>query len=152
MKDIKNYEGIYAVTEDGRVWSYRSKRFLAPQLAGKGYLKVELYKKGHKKASVFVHRLVAEAFIPNPDSLPEVNHKDEDKTNNNISNLEWITRQANVAYSNSKAIRCIELNRIFNSIIEAERALNLCHENICKVLKGKLAHTGGYHFEYVLER
>lgn len=149
MKDIKNYEGLYAVTEDGRIWSYRSKKFLVPQVAGQGYLKVELYKKGHKKASLFVHRLVAEAFIPNPDNLPEVNHKNEDKTKNEVSNLEWMSHQANVAYSNAKAIRCIELNRVFNSVIDAERALNLRHENICKVLKGKLAYTGGYRFEYI---
>ncbi len=111
-------------------------------------MKVELYKSG-KKTSLFVHRLVATAFLSNPDNLPEVNHKDEDKTNNDISNLEWMTRQANVAYSNAKAIRCIELNKVFTSVIEAERSLSLCHENICKVLKGKLAHTGGYRFEYI---
>lgn len=148
MKDIKNYEGLYAVTEDGRVWSYKNSKWLKPLPCGQGYLKVELYK-NKKKTSFFVHRLVAIAFLPNPENLPDVNHKDEDKTNNDISNLEWMTRQANVAYSNAKAIRCIELNKVFNSIIEAERQLKVRHENICKVLKGKLAHTGGYHFEYV---
>ena len=148
MKDIKNYEGIYAITEAGEIWSYRSKKFLIPQRCGSGYLRVELYK-NRKKTNFLVHRLVAETYLANPDNLPEVNHLDECKTNNCVSNLEWSTRQANVAYSNAKAIRCIELDKVFSSITEAERALHLCHENICKVLKGKEAHTGGYHFEYI---
>ena len=74
MKDIKGYEGLYAVTSCGRVWSYRRNKFLAPATIKSGYNYVNLYKDGKKKFCR-VHRLVAEAYIPNPDNLPQVNHK-----------------------------------------------------------------------------
>ena len=86
MKDIKDYEGLYAITEDGRIWSYRSNRFLKPYVR-KGYLRVKLYINGVEK-DFSIHRLVAFAYLPNPDNLPEVNHKDENKQNNCVDNLE----------------------------------------------------------------
>lgn len=86
MKDIKNYEGLYAITSCGRVWSYRNQMFLKPANAGKGYLKVGLSKNGFLE-QCYVHRLVAEAYIPNPLGLPEVNHLDEIKSHNYVNNL-----------------------------------------------------------------
>ena len=86
MKDIRNYENMYAITDDGRVWSYKTNKFLTPWL-NRGYLQVSLYNNGIEK-KFSIHRLVAEAYIPNPDNKPQVNHKDEDRTNNTVENLE----------------------------------------------------------------
>jgi hypothetical protein len=88
MEDIKGYEGLYAVTSCGRVWSYRSKKFLKPKEDKNGYLSVGLRLNG-KQDRRYIHRLVAEAYIPNPAALPQVNHKDEIKSHNYINNLEW---------------------------------------------------------------
>ena len=101
MKDIIGYEGQYAVTEDGKVWSYKTKRFLVTSVHRNGYIKVSLWK-NNKQKTYFMHRLVAEAFIPNPDNLPQVNHKDENKTNNCVSNLEWCTHKYNNNYGSKR--------------------------------------------------
>lgn len=69
MRDIPSYEGLYAATEDGRIWSYRSKKFLKPRLTKKGYYRVVLYKDGKGK-DFYIHRLIAEAYLDNPENLP----------------------------------------------------------------------------------
>ena len=97
IKDIKGYEGLYGVTEDGKVYSYTSKKFLKRTLDIEGYEQVILYKNKHRK-TYKVHRLVALAYIPNPNNFPQVNHRDENKTNNNVSNLEWCTAKYNSNY------------------------------------------------------
>ena len=93
MEKIKDFEK-YSITRDGRVWSWHRNLFLSPGLAGKGYPMVVLFKDG-KPHNRLVHRLMAQAYIPNPDSKPEVNHKDGDKTNNFLNNLEWVTSHEN---------------------------------------------------------
>lgn len=98
MKDIKGYEGLYAIHEDGRVWSYpkklsRGNKFIGTNIKG-AYKSVALVK-NKKIEMVNVHRLVAEAFIPNPENLKYINHKDGNKHNNNVSNLEWCTASEN---------------------------------------------------------
>jgi hypothetical protein len=98
MKSIKGYEGLYAVTRDGKVWSHRSNMFLTPIYNKDGYLKVNLYDNDGKMRTYLVHRLVAIAFIPNPDNLPEINHKDEVKDHNCVDNLEWTTHVDNINY------------------------------------------------------
>src|ERR1051326_3026154 len=101
MKDIEGLEGLYAVTEDGRVWSYPKKgarhngRFCKMHMTRKGYSCVSLRKTMHAT----VHRLVAKAFIPNPLHLPEVNHKNGVKTDNRVENLEWCTSSENKRHS-----------------------------------------------------
>ena len=78
----------YLVSEDGQVWSEKSQKFLKPALDKDGYVKYTLSVQG-KPIYIRAHRLVAETFIPNPQNLPCINHKDENKLNNHISNLEW---------------------------------------------------------------
>lgn len=97
MLDVKGYEGLYGVTKDGKVYSYISNKFLKPGVERGGYLCVILCKNGKKK-HYKVHRLVAMTYIENPNNYPHINHKDEDKTNNNVSNLEWCTAKYNNNY------------------------------------------------------
>ena len=97
FRDIPGYEGLYEVSNLGRVRSLETERILKPSKNTWGYLFVSLYKNGIKKA-VRIHRLVALAFIPNPDNLPCINHKDEDKTNNTVDNLEWCDDKYNANY------------------------------------------------------
>ena len=91
---IKGYENIYEVSDKGRVKSLKfgKERILKLGITTDGYLMVKLLKNGEKK-NLLVHRLVAQTFIPNPDNLPEVNHKDENKENNSVQNLEWCDRK-----------------------------------------------------------
>ena len=97
MKDIPGYESLYAITEDGKVWSYKNKRFLKTRKGSDDYIRAYLCK-DKKGFNVLVHRLVAMTYLPNPDNLPEVNHKDENPSNPHVSNLEWCTREYNINY------------------------------------------------------
>lgn len=152
MKDIKNYEGLYAATEDGRIWSYKRKKFLKPIDNGFGYYRVDLCKDGKAKRFL-VHRLIAETFLPNPENKPCINHKDENKSNNALSNLEWATYKENNNYGTHnekirKKVICIETQEVFNSITEAAKAINKSTGNICDCLKGKHKTCAGYHWAY----
>jgi hypothetical protein len=102
-KPVVGYEGLYFFTNDGEVTNADGS--VMKQYVKKGcgtcYKSVSLYKDGQYKRK-YVHRLVAEAFIPNPNSLPIINHKDEDGTNNKVDNLEWCTNQYNVNYGTAR--------------------------------------------------
>lgn len=157
MKDILNYEGLYAITSCGKVWSYRSQKFLKPRKNNEGYLHVDLYKDGKRK-SYLIHRLVAEVYIPNPENKTDVNHKNEIPTDNYVNNLEWTTHKENMNYGNrnakiaaklSKPIYCVELNKVFPSTAEAGRQLGISNSHISKCCRGILKTCGGYHWNYL---
>ena len=164
-RDIKGYEGLYQVSNLGRVRSLNCRGhkgcigILTPRLDGKGYEMVALYKEG-KARNTKVHRLVAQAFIPNPNNYPQVNHKDEDKTNNNVDNLEWCTNEYNhnygtrnerVAKSLSKKVICITTGEIFNSMREACRKYDINTGRMTECCQGKRKTAGGYKWEYFKE-
>lgn len=120
-----------------------------------GYLQVQFYVNG-KHTSKMVHRLVAQTFIPNPNNLPQVHYKDGNKTNNNVSNLEWCTASYNAKYreKNGKALgvpvfainlATREVSK-FPSQKEASRIIGLYQPSINAVVKGRLKQTGGYWF------
>ena len=122
-KDIKGYEGKYQVSNYGRVKSlnYRhtgNEKLLKPILQTDGYLYVSLCKP-LKRFSI--HRLVAEAFIQNPDNLPEVNHKDENPTNNHVDNLEWCTNKYNINYgSRNKRVSESLSKKVYQYTLDGE--------------------------------
>lgn len=104
-KPIDGYEGLYEVSSDGRVRSlYRYKKELKPNIGRGGYYYIQLWNKGKGKC-VSIHRLVAEAFCDNPKRKPFVNHIDENKLNNNIENLEWVTHKENCNHGTAIARR-----------------------------------------------
>lgn len=148
-KDIEGYEGLYQVSNCGRVKSLKfgKEKFLKLRKYGRGYLSVDLCKDGKVKPFK-VHGLVAIAFIPNTENKPQVNHKDENKENNCVWNLEWCTNQYNKEYSSGKKILCVETNKVYPSAHEVERQTGINSGNIIKCCKGKLKTTGGYHWQY----
>lgn len=178
MKDIKGFEGLYGITEDGQVLNYKTQKFMKQRQDKDGYYRLSLTKDG-KQYTRFIHRLLAETFIPNPKNLPLLNHKDENKQNNSLDNLEWCSCWYNLTYSRnrelalekgvdfmgfekktnqkkpgsgiSKPVRCVELNIIYDSGAAAARELGLDASHISKVCRGKANTTGGYHFEFVQE-
>lgn len=100
---VKGYEN-YIVNEDGTIYSLFTNKILKPNITKTGYYTVELFNNfGSKRMTI--HRLVAKAFIPNPFNLPQVNHKDENKANNSVDNLEWCTAKENMNYGTAKMRR-----------------------------------------------
>ena len=149
-KDIKGYEGIYQVSNLGRVYNCRYNRLLStPTNRKKKYVDVALNKNGVAK-SYKVHRLVAEAFIPNPNNLPFVNHKDENPSNNCVDNLEWCTNEYNLNYGNahkkqalsrsiltpSQILKCYELMNKGYSMSDIGKIYGVSGQTISRVLTG----------------
>ena len=159
MVDIKGYEGKYAITSCGKVWSYKRKKFLKPIRNQKGYERVFL--STNKCGKNFpIHKLVATAYIPNPNNFPQINHKDENKENNSVNNLEWCTNKYNSNYGTRnirmarakwRKVLCIELNRIFDSEKQAEAELKIGVSRISECCSGKNKTAGGYHWKYLSE-
>ena len=161
-KDIKGYEGKYQISNKGRVKSLNYKRTGKEKILKlssdiNGYKKITLCKNSKQK-TYLIHKLVAEAFLPNPDNLPVVNHKDENKLNNNVENLEWCTQAYNVNYSHnnckSRKIICVETNEIFDSsqsVIDKMFDGKGYPSNIGNNLHGRTKSCYGYHFKYIDE-
>lgn len=112
-KPVVEYEGLYEVSNLGNVYSYKSDRNLKQSKDSNGYIRISLYKDG-KATGTLVHRLVAEAFIPNPNNYPIINHKDENPSNNDVENLEWCTYEYNNNYG-TRNKRISEANKGANS-------------------------------------
>jgi len=176
-KDIVGYEGLYQVSNLGRVKSlertinhktcygglYHVKgRILKSKLEKDGYYRIGLSKNKIKKY-YRINRLVAETFIPNPNNYPVVNHKDENKLNNRVDNLEWCSIKYNINYGTGIARRTktisIKINqydlndnfiKTWNSINEAVRFYN-GNTQICQCCKGKRKYASGYKWKYVDE-
>lgn len=149
MRDIPGFEGMYAATEDGRIYSYKRNIFLSPGGEPGNYMLVNL-SKNNKSKSYYVHRLVAMAFIDNPDNLVEVNHKDHVRDNNHVNNLEWVTKYDNLLDRNlGFPIRCIETGIIYPSINKACKELNIRQSNLTNHVNGKLKSVKKLHFEKV---
>ncbi|MGL5436590.1 MAG: HNH endonuclease signature motif containing protein [Lachnospiraceae bacterium] len=100
IKGVKNYEDLYGVDEQGNVWSYRNNLILKPYVNTGGYLRVNLCRRGKLKHK-YVHRLVAEAFLPNPRDHKVVNHINADPQDNRVENLEWCSQDYNIRHSRS---------------------------------------------------
>lgn len=150
MRDVKGFEGLYAVTSCGRVYSYKRKRFLQPYLNSNGYYYVTLMK-DNSKYQFRLHRLVADTYIPNPDNLETVDHIDSCKEHNYVGNLQWMTREENTVKAKSKPIRCLQNDKIYPSQKAAAQELGLDQGSISKVVRGIMKQTKGYSFEYVIE-
>lgn len=161
-KQIEDYPDYY-VSSLGRVrsqkkWHGTSSRLLTPSKTKKGYLCVGLCNDGKMKI-LLVHRLVASAFIPNPDCLPQINHKNEIKTDNRVENLEWCNNLYNMNYGTrterqiaktSKKVLCVETNTIYPSSAEASRQNPPIRQgNIILCCQGKNKTACGFHWRYI---
>lgn len=145
MRPVQGFEGLYEVDEYGNVYSkdkivnhptasYAVKRGkkLSPEKHSLGYLRVLLIDGDGKRCHRLIHRLVAEAYLPNPENLPQVNHKDGNKHNNNVDNLEWCTAQENNVHAVKNGLRtgekhgiyCVVNGMTFKSISHAARYFN----------------------------
>lgn len=168
-RDISDFEGLYQISSHGRINSLINQKVMKPRLKKNGYLQIGLYKKGEYKTFT-LHRLVAMAFIPNPDMLPYVNHKDENKQNNNVENLEWCTPSYNLHCGSaldklSKATRNRPnykkgIKKVFQyslegvfiaeypSVNEASRQTGIKQGTISSNCLGTSKSTHGYVFRY----
>lgn len=181
-KAIEGYEGKYQVSNLGRVRSVErigtrpnprtgkdmaypmKSRVITPKNHPQGY-KTVLLSKGGSREQFLLHRLVAQAFIPNPQNLPCVNHKDEDKTNNRADNLEWCSQQYNVNYGTGvermtksvhKRLRKIgqydmdgNLIATFTTSGEASRQTGISRSAISLALTGRHESSGDYRWRYI---
>lgn len=158
FKDIEGYEQLYQISNQGTVKSLgndktRKEKILIPTNNKDGYLYVGLSKQGKRK-NYYIHRLVAEAFLDNSNNLPEVNHKDENKTNNNLDNLEFCDRKYNINYGTrtqkiSKQVMCVETGVVYSSTMEVERQLGYFQTYIASVCNGKHKTAYKFHWCYV---
>ena len=171
-KDVAGYEGLYKVSNKGNIFSVERKnlrgrkiggRTLKPRYDKDGYLRVTLCKNGKQKTR-FIHRLVAGAFVPNPNGYSEINHRDENKVNNYANNLEWCTRKHNVNHgtlierssqARSKKVKAINIKTgeivKFNSTHDAGRK-GYDQSSVAKACKGVFYASGhlykGYEWRY----
>lgn len=156
-KDVPKFEGLYKVSNRGDVFSIKRNKVLAKQNHNSGYLMVRLYK-NKCGFSILIHRLVAKAFLPNPKKLPQVNHKDGNKKNNNVKNLEWVSCRDNTIHS-CKGLRSKKYKKriglhvykgekyigFFKNVNDICNSLNIDNrDKIYKHLQGRLKTFGGY--------
>lgn len=172
FKDIPGWEGLYAVSKDGRVWSFHSKKILKSKLRRDGYLNVVL-SRDLKTKTLMVHRLIALTYIANIENKSQVNHINGIKSDNRSENLEWTTPGENTRHAwenglckkvtgnknhrfgkvGNNAIKVINVTtgEVFDSVQYAADKYNLVFQNVHKVLKGQRNHCGGFKFKYLEE-
>jgi hypothetical protein len=153
LKALKGYEGKYSINSDGRVFSHHSNKYLKPaKHKDVRYFHVSLWSNGFG-SSFYVHRLVALTWIPNPNNLPEVNHKDGDVWNNKDTNLEWVTSSENSIHVVNLGLRVYtnrlsfgEFQECLQSVIDGESYLSLTQRVPYKVpyLSTKLREIARY--------
>ncbi len=159
-RDIKGYEGLYQVSNEGNVRSLKKGIILKAANVNNGYLAVQLWDNGIPKMKL-IHRLVAEAFIPNPDNLPQVNHKNEDKALNIVENLEWCSAKYNMNYGTAisrrvdKQSRQVEqLDSVTGELIRRWESTNECGRNgytqssVSQCCNGKRKQHKGYTWRF----
>ncbi len=168
-KPVKGYEDLYLVNDcgdviakprvvfNGRGTYVRSGHKLRPGKRGRGNLKYlfVVLSDGENTQAKSVHRIVAEAFLENPNNLPEVNHKDENSMNNAVENLEWCTRQYNMEYSKAKKVGQYtilgEKVAEYKSIVLASKITGIWQTSITNCLTGWSKSAGGYIWKYETE-
>lgn len=164
-REVYGFDVLYEVSNLGRVRTkYHGKsgygneyRYLIPLDNGNGYLRLNL-QSNQRPRTTYIHRLVAEAFVPNPNGYAEINHKDENKRNNRFDNLEWCehiyncnygTRNERTSRKNEKSIRCVETGIVYASLREAAEVMDIGVTAIGNCLKGRSKSCRGYTWEYV---
>lgn len=150
-KEITGFESCYAVSSKGRVKNLKNGKILKNVIDPHGYLRIKLGRGNMRR----IHRLVAQAFIPNPLNLPQINHIDECKTNNNVENLEWVSASQNVRHSAHQYSCNInqltldgELVKAWDSLSQIERDTGYFKQAINQVCKGRLRQAYGFRWEY----
>jgi hypothetical protein len=174
--EIKGYEGLYEISEDGKVYStgkgnstcpfYSEYREIPARKKPTGYLHIKLFKNGVRKY-YSIHRIVALNFIPNPENKPQVNHKDGNKSNNTVENLEWVTSKENIIHSienglqvnkksfdNTCSIQVVQLDlneniiKIWGSINDVKRELGYNSVGIIGCCKNKKKYKTAYGYKW----
>lgn len=175
FRKLKSLKFLYEINEDGVLRNVKSKKIIEGSIEKNGYRRVRIENKClNKVIRTSIHRLVAEAFISNPDNKPFVNHKDLNKLNNNVNNLEWVTHSENMkhAYANNvnveplrnysketrKKVICVEENKTFESVTAAAKWLVSCGKvsnvtsaisGISAVINGKRKTIGGFSWKTI---
>ena len=169
-REISGYEGIYTIDENATIINIVTKTIKHPSVGNHGYYQIDLHRNRERK-TLLVHRLMAETFLDNTENKRTVNHKDGNRLNNNLKNLEWATYSENhkhsydnlgrVAYMfgrygilnhNSKPVlmylKSGELVKRYNSIMDAQRDTGIPNNGIVSCLKGRSHVAGGYIWRY----
>jgi len=165
FKDIIGYEGLYSISEDGVITNYFYKKVpfeMSTHKTERGFERVHLRKEGKLK-TFLLHRLLAIHFLPNPQGHKIINHKDGDKRNNVLDNLEWCTQSDNgkrnyasgvisqpksdMAFRARKVV-CVERNIIFGTVNEAAKWVGRCTASVISACKGRAKTCGGFTWKY----